>query len=257
LIPWTGGPLAILLQFAAPGIAAGSCAHSRFATHPISRLRRTSAFIFAISHGTSRQRDAIIGAVKKQHAFVRGPGYDASDAELQKWTAVTMLFAGLRAHAVLGKGVSERDREVLWRWGFGRFAMALDMPAEMWPRSWDEMERYYLAKIETLEITPAARRAARIFLYELTLPWWLRCMGMLPAMRLVMARWLPPRLRREYGLPDPDGRLAWLGYVVLVWVARVVLWVLPRRAERALGEGMRRDMVRAAEDIARFGRWMI
>ncbi|KAK3359531.1 hypothetical protein B0T25DRAFT_533211 [Lasiosphaeria hispida] len=258
---WTGAPLAILLQFAAPGIALGSCAHSRFATHPLSRLRRTVIFIAAIVHGTPDQQAAICGAVRRQHAFVRGQGYDARDAELQRWTAATIFVAMCKSRGTFGgKGAvglrSREERGELCR-EFGRFATVLDMPAEMWPASLDEFERYYEAELSRLErgITEESGRVARMLLFEMVLPWWLR--WMLPIVRVVMVNWLPPTLREAYGLPDPAGWAMWSCYHVLVCLVHGLNQAMPAWAKGRLNGWIQKDMARAAHDIRRTGRWMV
>ncbi|KAK3326117.1 hypothetical protein B0H66DRAFT_550122 [Apodospora peruviana] len=256
LLGWTGGPYAILLQFAAPGIALGSCTHSRFATAGISRLRRTSAFILSITHGTQSQKDAICGMVRKQHTFVKGPGYDASDAALQKWTAATIYAGMIKANETFCcRELSRQTKETLCAQA-GLLATSLDMPAETWPASLDEFEDYFSDQMETkLRETEAGKKVGRIFLYEMSLPWWLGWV-LLPFMRLLMASWLPPRWRDAYGLPDPSA--SWWSrscHAVVVWLVCTLDWLTPGVVKQAAFGVMRRDMESAAENIRRTGCW--
>ncbi|KAK4185462.1 hypothetical protein QBC35DRAFT_503634 [Podospora australis] len=257
LVTWIGGPYAILLQFAAPGIALGSCQHSRFQTDPISRFRRTAAFILAVVHGTEAQKAAICGAIRKQHSFIKGPNYTANDPLLQKWTAAT-LYAGAvlmrDTFSISGRELSRIEKEGLCA-QFGRFATALDMPAEMWPASLDEFEAYFDEQIRTLEITEASQKAADILLRGMNLPWFL--LWGLVVMRVLMAVWLPERLRVAYGLSSPDRWFVWMGYTAIVWLIWTANWVMPERLKILVGSWMKKEMARAAEDIRIQGRWMM
>ncbi|KAK0666880.1 hypothetical protein QBC41DRAFT_325081 [Cercophora samala] len=276
LITWLGGPYAILLQIASPGIALGSCSHSRFQTHPISRFRRTAAFIMAVVHGTEEQKALICGAIKKQRlvlfhpphpnvmltrsekdSHIHGPNYTATDPLLQKWTAATLFVAGQKTHEMFSierKPMPRAEKEVLCQ-QFGRFATALDMPGEMWPRSLGEFERYFDEQLQTLEITEASEKVADILLRGMELPWFL--MWALPVMRVLMAVWLPERCRVAFGLPDPNGWLVWRAYWVIVWLIWGVNWLTPERMRVLVESWMKRDMARAAEDIRVYRRWMI
>ncbi|KAK0735309.1 hypothetical protein B0T21DRAFT_441619 [Apiosordaria backusii] len=238
LVGWLGGPYAVLLQIASPGIALGSCTHSRFQTHPISRFRRTAVFIMAVVHGTEEQKALICGAIKKQRiltkyedSYINGPDYTATDPHLQKWTAATIFVAGQLTHELFSldrKSLPRAEKEVLCS-QFGRFATALDMPVEMWPSSLEEFEAYFDEQIRTLEITEASKKVAGVLLRGMELPWFL--MWALPAMRALMAVWLPERLRVGFGLPDREGWLVCLGYCVVVWTIWTVNWLTPERVK--------------------------
>ncbi|KAK3328095.1 hypothetical protein B0T19DRAFT_442013 [Cercophora scortea] len=254
LIGWTGGPYAILLQFAAPGIAQGTCTHSSFKTNPLSRLRRTAAFILAVTHGTPAQRSAICSMVRRQHARVHGPGYDARDAALQMWTAATIYAGVIKAHEAFVGEMSLVRKAVLCRQA-AAFATCLDMPAEMWPGSLQAFETYFDGMLAR-EVGEVSKDMARVLMFEVALPWWL-CWA-LPVVRLVTAHWLPPRLREAYGLPDPKRSWwLWRSYAVLVWVVWLLSWLAPRKVERGVFLLIKRDMERAAEGIERTGRWTI
>ncbi|KAK4174847.1 hypothetical protein QBC36DRAFT_33319 [Triangularia setosa] len=277
LITWLGGPYAVLLQIAAPGIALGSCTHSRFQTSPISRFHRTAVFVIAVVHGTEEQKALICGAIKKQRlslptagplfcpvdadrcqdSFIHGPNYTATDPILQKWTAATLFVAGQLTHKRFSfdrTPMPRYDKEILFQ-QFGRFATALDMPGEMWPSSLEEFELYFEQQLRTLEITEASKKVASILLRGMELPWFL--IWALPVMRVLMATWLPERFRVAFGLPDPSGWLVWGAYWVVVWTIWSINWLTPERMRVLVESWMKRDMARAAEDIRVYGRWMI
>ncbi|KAK4640974.1 hypothetical protein QC761_0097440 [Podospora bellae-mahoneyi] len=216
LLSWLGGPYAVLLQIAAPSIALGSCTHSRFQTYLISGFRRTAAFIMAVVHGTDEQKALICGTIKKQHSFITDPSYTAANPELQKWTAATLFIAGQLTQNLFSVNQSPMPRaqkEVLCQ-QFGRFATALDMPAEMWPSSLEEFQAYFDEQIRTIEITEESKKVANILLREIELPWFL--MWTLPVMRVLMAVWLPEKFRVTFGLPNPKGWLVWAAYWAVV-----------------------------------------
>ncbi|KAK4669645.1 uncharacterized protein QC763_204810 [Podospora pseudopauciseta] len=257
LITWLGGPYAILLQIASPSIALGSCTHSRFRTHPISRFRRTAAFIIAVVHGTEEQRNLICNAIKKQHSHIHGPNYTANDPLLQKWTAATLFVAGQKTHELFSiekKPMSREEKEVLCQ-EFGRFATALDMPLEMWPGSLGEFERYFNEELQSLEIIEASKQVADVLLRGMELPWFL--MWALPVMRVLMAGWLPERFRVAFELPDPNGWAVWAAYWVVVQLVWGLNWLTPEGVRVLVESWMKRDMAKAAEDIRVHGRWMI
>ncbi|KAK4222501.1 hypothetical protein QBC38DRAFT_80970 [Podospora fimiseda] len=268
LLTWVGGVLAILLQFAAPGIAKGSCTHSRFTSHPISRFRRTAIFIHAVVHGTPDQKRLITSAIKKQHSFIKGPDYTASDPDLQKWTAATLFIGAITAPDALYSPSSPwrrtkpffiRQEKELMCLAYGKFATALDMPEEMWPKCLDEFNRYYETTLKMFEknVGEESKDLARILLNgEMKLPWFVK-VWLVPVMRVLMTFWLPPTLRVAYGLPDPDGWLVWVAYVVVVWIGWAVNSMMPEIVKDWIRNWMKRDMERAAEDIRAHGRWMV
>ncbi|KAK3994824.1 hypothetical protein QBC44DRAFT_348809 [Cladorrhinum sp. PSN332] len=273
LLIWPGGILAILLQFASPGIAKGSCAHSRFTTHPVSRFRRTAIYIYAVTHGTPLEKKLITTAIKKQHSFISGPTYSASDPDLQKWTAATLFVGAVTTLDTFSSpwkspwrrvmnnkpALSRAEREELCM-AFSEFATALDMPADMWPGTLDEFDEYYETTLKEYEqnLGKESKSLAGVLLNgEMDLPWVVK-VPLVHVMRVLMAFWLPPGLRVAFGLPDPDdGWAVWLAYVVLVWIVWAVDWIVPEMAKDLVRNWMKRDMQRAADDIRVHGRWMV
>ncbi|KAK5656818.1 hypothetical protein OQA88_4366 [Cercophora sp. LCS_1] len=256
LLTWTSSPLAVLLQIAHPTIARGTCVHSRVAKAPISRLLRTIVFITAICAGALSQQDTIIRAVKRQHARVRGKGYDARDAEAQKWTAATTFMSVIKCQRTFGRRMGKQEMEGLMS-EFGRFAACLDMPWELWPESLEEMEVYFEKEAETfgIEIQDEGRRMGRVVLWGMELPWWLR--WVMPVVRVVVANWLPDNLREAYGLADPNGWGMRMGYWLAVWAIWLVDLMTPGLARDLANAWLVRLMVRSVEGLEKTGRWVI
>ncbi|KAM7186210.1 DUF2236 domain containing protein [Naviculisporaceae sp. PSN 640] len=237
LAVWLGGPYAILLQLAHPGIAAASCAHSRFVTEGISRLRRTAAYIICLTHGTEREQKLIAGQITKQHSFIRTHighcPYDARDPKLQKWVAATLFKGMVLTDEVFTSAPESWVVKACQRLGIkaprirmGRvekesllseascFATSLDMPVDMWLSSLEEFETYFemmvnggisLAVAETFETHLPSHFASP----ELTISETSMKMGhaLLFEMRLPfwLGFWLRPLMRLLVRAWLPDG----------------------------------------------------
>lgn len=141
----------------------------------------------------------------------------------------------------------------------GVVAGSLDMSGEMWFSSLEEFEVYFDEQINReLEISEAGREIARVFLYEMELPFWLG--WLMPVVRVVMTFWLPSRWREAYGLPDPEGGGFWVvvmggWYTMLVWGAWLVDLLMPGWVKEWLFGLLKGDMEWAVEEILRTGRW--
>lgn len=231
--------------------------------------------------------------VRKQHSFVRGARsvegkewkYEAADGELQKWVAATLFLGVCKARETFywsgvdwnwllplwvrgrrktgGEEQEEeervrRKREERWQLcqAHGEYAIALDMPSEMWPTSVEGFEVYVEETMrEKLVVTEEARKLARILLWDVRVPWW---MGwVLPVARVFMACWLPSSLREGYGLPNPEEWWVSWCYHVFIWLIGLVNLMTPRMVNNVAFGLMRKDMERAVEGIQRTGRWTI
>lgn len=213
-----------------------------------------------MTHGTAAQQSAIFGVVNRQHRMIRGRGYAATDGGVQKWVAVTLVVAQVkarRAFSRLTEAEGEGELDGLCDEAKG-FATGLDMmESEEWPGSWRELEGYFEREVTKLgeSLGKESREVARMFLYGMALPWWLG--WVMPFVRVVVANWLPPTLRKGYGLPDPDGVGLRLCYVVVAWMLWLVSCLIPRWVATAVNSWAVRYMAQAAEDIRKHGRWMI
>lgn len=208
--------------------------------------------------------------------------YDAADGELQKWVAATLFLGVCKARESFGccwpgahwswfwasnkrksRGDKQRERETRdegERWELCKahkeYAVALDMPSEMWPDSMEKFDAYVEETVqERLVVTEEARKLAKILLWDVRVPWWMR--WVLPIVRVFMACWLPSGLREGYGLPDPKEWWVSGCYFVLVWVVSLVDLVIPRIVNDAVFGLMRRDRERAVEGVQRTDRWTI
>jgi uncharacterized protein (DUF2236 family) len=192
----TGG-VAILLQVANPGVGQGVNENSNFAYRPSDRLRTTMTYVYCMAFGTPHEKATVIEMVHRAHVPVKGPSYTADDPDLQLWVAATLYAAGVDIYEKVFGKLDNATSEAVYK-EYSVMATSLRVPPEMWPDNRAAFWEYWDNKIETLEITPHAKKVAYDLLYNKEGPLWLR-LG-LPFIRLGTAEWLPPRMRQEYGL---------------------------------------------------------
>jgi uncharacterized protein (DUF2236 family) len=217
----SGGAVAILLQVAEPGVGRGVDEHSNFAYRPLDRLRTTMTYVYCMVYGTPQEKESIINMVHKAHSVVRGEGYTADDPDLQLWVAATLYAAGTEIYEKFFGNVDETRADEIYR-EYSVLASSLRVPPEMWPVDRAAFWAYFNHKVETLEITPYAKRVCQDLLWNKKSPMWVR-MNM-PAIRVLTAEWLPPRMRKEFGLKRKPRR-----YKALMALTKAVYPVLPSR----------------------------
>lgn len=195
-----GGAAAILFQLADPRIAAGVARHSGFRERPLDRLAGTHQYLMALVFGDDRDIRHVVRLVDARHARVRGDeprGYDAREADAQRWVAATLLATALDLEERLdGRPLDRRTADALVR-GYGPFAARLQGADAGWPSSRDEFDAWWAGRLAVLEVGEDARAIARDLLAGAGLPAPLR--ALMPAVRLVTAALLPPALRDAYG----------------------------------------------------------
>ncbi|PGH11986.1 hypothetical protein AJ79_04573 [Helicocarpus griseus UAMH5409] len=198
-----GGAVAILLQVANPGVGQGVNEHSNFAYRVTDRLRTTMTYIYTITFGSPDEKKAIIEMVHRAHAPVNGPKYNANDPDLQLWVAATLYAAGVDIYEkVFGPFDAKTAGRVYEEYSV--LATALRVPPGMWPVDRRAFWAYWDEKIETMEITEHAVQVAKDLLWPKRAPIWIK--ANMPAMRILTAEWLPPRLREAYGLKTSKTR---------------------------------------------------
>ncbi len=224
------GGYAILMQIADPAVGRGVAAHSGFVRDPVGRLRNTLAYSYAVGCGTTEDVRRAVALVNAAHRAVRDdadgdrPAYDAVDPQLQLWVAATLWDAAVRMHEVVfGALDAEAADRIYAEWV--ALGTSLQMPAERWPADRAAFDRYWRAAVDRLTVTDEARSVADALLHPVAAPLWMR--AALPLGRLATAGLLPPRLRREYGMPwGPRRRRRFL---LLLAVTRLVYPLLPAR----------------------------
>jgi uncharacterized protein (DUF2236 family) len=212
-----GGLAAILLQLAHPVVARGVAESSSFARDPLSRLRHTLGYVYAVHLGSPHQRAAVVGRVDSAHARVTG----ARDPGPQLWVTATLTHTGMQVHELLHGPLTPQLAAEVHAAG-GELGMSLQLPRDAWPADRGAFDRYWEATLPTLQVGDDARAVAAELFAARAAPWWIRLA--MPAAREFTAVLLPPGLRAAYGLPDHPrrGRVA-------VGFARVLVRVTPRR----------------------------
>ncbi|MFW5416999.1 DUF2236 domain-containing protein [Nocardiopsis sp. CNT-189] len=191
-----GAAYAILMQVSHPGVGQGVADHSDFAQRPLDRLRATLTFVYTMAVGTPEEVDRVSRTVRAAHGRVRGPGYDARDPDLQIWVAATLYEGGLRLYETAMGPLPPERREAAYRQA-AVYATALGCPADRWPPTRDDFERYWSDSVSALRPGEAARGIARDLFHP-------RNPLLVPPVRLqrfLAAGLLPAHVRDGLGLP--------------------------------------------------------
>lgn len=199
----TGGARAILLQVAHPAVGRAVADHSDFADRPLARLRATLVYVYGVTFGTPAEVEAVSSMVTAVHRKVRGPGYRATDPDLQLWVAATLYETALLIHRELFGPLEAGEAEAVYR-QYALLATALQVPNRLWPADRAAFRAYWERMTATLEVGDHAREVADQLLYPDAAPLWMK--SAMPLIRFLTAAWLPERIRRGYGLPWDERR---------------------------------------------------
>jgi len=157
-----GGIAALMLQALHPLAMAGVDEHSDFRVDPLGRLRRTAAFVAAVTFGGMPLVERNIAMVRAIHNRVTGTAadgrpYSANDPELLTWVHTVehaCFLWSYQRHATRPLAQREADRyldEVA--------AVALRLGARWVPRNQEQLESYFRRVRPELYRGPQARRA--------------------------------------------------------------------------------------------------
>jgi uncharacterized protein (DUF2236 family) len=221
-----GAGTALLLQLAHPSIAAGVHDHSDYQSKPLDRLFGTLLATNTVVFGSTSEVEHLRTAMHRVHSGVTGPGYNALDPALLCWVNATLFATAVRLYQRIIRPLTPEELDEFAR-DSRLVAEVFGCPIDAQPDSWDAFERYWQETVDSLTVTPTAQQVAASLLAGRGLP--LRRAWGLPlnVATAVTAATLPPRLRREYGLP-------WRGRdrVLAKSVLRSAGAVLPRLPER-------------------------
>lgn len=194
-----GGGAAVLLQIANPGVGLGVANHSDFVHRPLDRLRTTLTYVYAVTFGTAEEVEYVTKVVTAVHRKVVGPGYDATDPELQLWVAATLYDTGVKFYEAIFGPLDAVTADIVYE-QHSVLGTALQVPTGRWPADRAAFREYWDHTIATAEVTDKARRVARDLLYPTSAAPAVIRIGS-PLNRLVTTALLPRRLREEYNLP--------------------------------------------------------
>lgn len=249
-IYFLGGLAAIMMQWLNPALAKGSRT-SQFATRKANRLHNTIRFIATALHGTQEEKEAIFAVIHKYHSRIKGPGYDANDPELHKWTAATLFAATVWIHeAFFGKMDREAEEQVCMESAI--FATSLRMPPEMWPKSLDEFWEYWNHGVENLPMSTEALELWEIMKRPDHMPFDLR--AAMPVVRVITSNILPARVAKLYGAePSAVSRASFKALTYSV--AWSYPWI-PAKYRQSRTRFYHADRAKAVAKIRETGHWM-
>ncbi len=202
------GPYAALMQVAHPHVAQGVAEHSAYDTDPIGRLRRTFTAVHRIVFGSL---DAALEAALQTRnihkrvqgtlptptqAFEEGSRYHANRADLLLWVQATLIEGAMLGHERFVRPLSQDEREGLYR-ELTICGRLFGVPKKSFPADYAAFRIWYERQIEeTLEVTPAGKDIADNIIWNAG---YYKVAA--PLIILSASGMLPPRIRRQYGLP--------------------------------------------------------
>ncbi|MEN0085888.1 MAG: oxygenase MpaB family protein [Leifsonia sp.] len=198
-----GGPRALLLQIAHPGVGRGVVDHSDFASRLMDRFEGTVLYLTATMYGTSEEQAAMRRLVNRAHAPVRGVDpasgttYNAFDPELQLWVAATLYQTMMDLHGRVFGPLSPPQAGLAYR-ELSRALSNLQLSHEQWPADRAAFDRYWEGMVGSLRVDAEVLAVSRQILYPSGVSWWMR--PGLPLLRLVTAGLLPPAVRAQFRL---------------------------------------------------------
>jgi uncharacterized protein (DUF2236 family) len=212
-----GGAAAILLQVADPVVARGVAEHSDFARDPMTRLRNTLGYVYAVELGADEQRRLAASAVSRAHSGVPGAGHPAR----QLWVAATLHQLGTTVHEAVVGPLAPSLADQIYA-ADARLGTMLHLPPGSWPADRAAFAEYWAEAVTLLDVGEQARAIADELLHSRAIPWWTR--PAMPLVRTLTAGLLPESVRDAYGLVHHPSR-----YRAAIRLVRVLRRVTPRR----------------------------
>jgi uncharacterized protein (DUF2236 family) len=134
-----GGIRSLLMQSLHPGVLAGVYDHSNFREDTLGRLARTTAWIHALTYGSTAEAQAAVTRVVRLHesvngTYVDGGGtirkYSANDPELVRWVHNTFTDSFLRAHELWDGPIPGGPDAYVREWAEAGRLMGVEFPPE-------------------------------------------------------------------------------------------------------------------------------
>jgi uncharacterized protein (DUF2236 family) len=197
-----GGMRALLVQALEPRAMAAVDQFGKFREDPWGRLERTTQFVLATTFGDVAAAEAAAARVRAVHARIRGVdpytgrAFSADDPELLLWIHAVEVDSFLTAYRSYAGCLSRSDAD-RYVAEMARVAELVGLPPAMAPRSTRQLHDY-LASVEGLAVTPAARDGLRTILAP-PMPLCARPLWVVPATAAVAI--LPGYARAMYRIP--------------------------------------------------------
>jgi uncharacterized protein (DUF2236 family) len=213
------GPTALLLQIAHPSVARGVAEHSDFQSDPFGRLQRTLTTTMDLVFGDGVCAEAAVKRLNRVHATVRGESYRALDPELLLWVQLTLVVTSVRVYHRWVTPLSRAELDQFWAEARS-VGTRLGIPISLSPADWSGVAGYWRRMISPdgpIHVTPEAREMAPMIIRPPLpmMPGLAVDLLALPGLAL-----LPPRLRREFGIPwgEPQALAARAAdYAIRAW----------------------------------------
>ncbi|MFF2314792.1 oxygenase MpaB family protein [Arthrobacter sp. NPDC058097] len=134
-----GGIRSLLMQSLHPGVLAGVYDHSNFREDTLGRLARTTAWIHALTYGSTAEAHAAATRVVRLHesvngTYVDGGGtirkYSANDPELVRWVHNTFTDSFLRTHELWDGPIPGGPDAYVREWAEAGRLMGVEFPPE-------------------------------------------------------------------------------------------------------------------------------
>ena len=134
-----GGIRSLLMQTLHPAVLAGVHDHSNFREDTLGRLARTTAWIHALTYGSTAEAQAATSRVIRLHESVFGKyvdadgtvrEYSANDPELLRWVHITFTDSFLRAHELWDGPIPGGPDAYVREWAQAGRLMGVEFPPE-------------------------------------------------------------------------------------------------------------------------------
>jgi uncharacterized protein (DUF2236 family) len=190
------GQRALLMQAMHPVAFEGLIGTTKGLDAPFRRLVRTAKVMERIFFGTRAEADALTRAVGTMHARVPA----ATEQEHLLWILACLADSALAIHQRFVGRLPAPDREAFWR-DYLVLGDLFGVERAGAPADYAGFRAYMRERVasDEMHVTPKAREIATTVAFDLPLPPSRR-----PALAILnhaIVGTLPPRARREYGLP--------------------------------------------------------
>jgi uncharacterized protein (DUF2236 family) len=193
-----GAGSTVLLQLANPGVGHGVAEHSTALIRPLDRLRTTMTYVYAVTLGTTEEKQAIVRMVNKLHVPVHSDTYNAFDPDLQLWVAATLYKNGADLYERFFGAPDEATAESIYQQS-AVYGTALQVRQDMWPATRTDFERYWQESLASCTVDPQVRSYVHDLMRGGNAPLPVRMAQ--PFQRFLTTGLLPQPLREQFELP--------------------------------------------------------
>jgi uncharacterized protein (DUF2236 family) len=209
------GPRALLMMAAHPVAFEGFFMSTGALDDPYKRLQRTGVVMNEIVWGSRAKADAYTARVRRAHAGVRGvlprdagrfpagTPYAADDPDLLLWVLACLVDSADMSYRRYVGPLSRDERDELWQ-GYRVVGECFGLAPDDMPQDIEGFDAYMAEMIDgdMLWVTPKARELGRQIV--LSPPVALKYRPVVEAINFLTIGWLPPRVRKGFGLSwDP------------------------------------------------------